>query len=559
MLSLHPKSFGLSFAGAGVFALATVASSFAIRWVIDNVILPRFDEGEVGVGAVVTGVVMIIGIGVVRAVGVVFRRAFASAGMWQVAETYTNQVVDRLVRQPVSWHRQHADGDLVARAGVDTETTVSVIAPIPFASSTVVMIVVSTIWLFITDVPLGIVAIIVFPLVVVTNVVYERSVSSHYTRAQEQLGVFSAAVHESFEGVQLVKAYGAQARETTRLAVLADDVRSSRVEAIGRRSWFDALTDMIPALANIALVLLGAIRVNSGDVTVGEFSSVIFLFTLLVLPLRLIGYALSELPRSMAAWVRIQAVVTEPVLPDPLDSVGRPEAGLGVVLDGVGFTHTGSAAPVLSDVNLRLAHRTITALVGPTGSGKSTLADLMLGLTTPTTGTVALATGARSIVLQEAFLVAGTVRENISFGGTPTDDEIWNALHLAAGDEFVRALPDQLDTVVGERGVSLSGGQRQRVALARALVRTPTILVLDDTTSALDPSTEAIILERLRSALDATVVLIASRPSTIALADDVVFMASGKVAAHGTHEHLLRTEAGYREIVEAFESDRAGF
>jgi ABC-type multidrug transport system fused ATPase/permease subunit len=299
--------------------------------------------------------------------------------------------------------------------------------------------------------------------------------------------------------------------------------------------------------------------VNSGDVTVGEFSSVIFLFTLLVLPLRLIGYALSELPRSMAAWVRIQAVVTEPVLPDPLDSVGRPEAGLGVVLDGVGFTHTGSAAPVLSDVNLRLAHRTITALVGPTGSGKSTLADLMLGLTTPTTGTVALATGARSIVLQEAFLVAGTVRENISFGGTPTDDEIWNALHLAAGDEFVRALPDQLDTVVGERGVSLSGGQRQRVALARALVRTPTILVLDDTTSALDPSTEAIILERLRSALDATVVLIASRPSTIALADDVVFMASGKVAAHGTHEHLLRTEAGYREIVEAFESDRAGF
>ncbi|MFT6763418.1 MAG: ATP-binding cassette subfamily B protein [Candidatus Aldehydirespiratoraceae bacterium] len=559
MLSLHPKSFGLSFAGAGVFALATVASSFAIRWVIDNVILPRFDEGEVGVGAVVTGVVMIIGIGVVRAVGVVFRRAFASAGMWQVAETYTNQVVDRLVRQPVSWHRQHADGDLVARAGVDTETTVSVIAPIPFASSTVVMIVVSTIWLFITDVPLGIVAIIVFPLVVVTNVVYERSVSSHYTRAQEQLGVFSAAVHESFEGVQLVKAYGAQARETTRLAVLADDVRSSRVEAIGRRSWFDALTDMIPALANIGLVLLGAIRVNSGDVTVGEFSSVIFLFTLLVLPLRLIGYALSELPRSMAAWVRIQAVVTEPVLPDPLDSVGRPEAGLGVVLDGVGFTHTGSAAPVLRDVNLRLAHRTITALVGPTGSGKSTLADLMLGLTTPTTGTVALATGARSIVLQEAFLVAGTVRENISFGGTPTDDEIWNALHLAAGDEFVRALPDQLDTVVGERGVSLSGGQRQRVALARALVRTPTILVLDDTTSALDPSTEAIILERLRSALDATVVLIASRPSTIALADDVVFMASGKVAAHGTHEHLLRTEAGYREIVEAFESDRAGF
>ena len=143
------------------------------------------------------------------------------------------------------------------------------IAPIPFATSTVLMIVISTIWLFITDVPLGIVAIIVFPLVIATNVVYERSVSQHYTAAQEQLGEFSAAVHESFEGVQLVKAYGAEERETARLAVLGDRVRASRVHAIGRRSWFDSLTDMIPAIANIGLVLLGAARVQSGDVTVG--------------------------------------------------------------------------------------------------------------------------------------------------------------------------------------------------------------------------------------------------------------------------------------------------
>ena len=138
-----------------MFAIATVASSFAIRWVIDNVILPRFEDGEVAVGAFLTGAGLIIGIGLVRAVGVVFRRAFASAGMWRVAESYTNQVLDRLVRQPVSWHRRHPDGDLVARAGVDTETTVSVIAPIPFATSTVLMIVISTIWLFVIDIPLG--------------------------------------------------------------------------------------------------------------------------------------------------------------------------------------------------------------------------------------------------------------------------------------------------------------------------------------------------------------------------------------------------------------------
>ncbi len=567
MLSLHPRQFTLSFAGAAVFALATVTSSFAIRWVIDHVVLPRFEDpagsgpvttASVGTGTVAIGVAMIIGIGLVRAVGVVFRRAYASEGMWRVAETYTNQVVDRLVRQPVSWHRRHPDGDLVARAGVDTESTVSVIAPIPFACSTVLMIVVSTVWLFITDIPLGIVAIVVFPLVVVTNVVYERSVSEHYTRAQTQLGEFSAGVHESFEGVQLVKAYGAEARETVRLAELADQVRASRVEAVARRSVFDALTDMIPALANIALVVLGAIRVESGDLTVGEFSSVIFLFTLLVLPLRLIGYALSELPRSMAAWIRIQAVVNEPIEADPEAAIGRPGPGVGVRLDDVRFHHEGSSDPTLADIDLELATGTITALVGPTGSGKSTLADIVLGLVAPTSGTVAVIAGPRAIVFQEAFLVAGTVRANVAFGSDVTADAVWAALHLAAADDFVRDLPDGLDTVVGERGISLSGGQRQRVALARALARHPVILVLDDTTSALDPSTEAVILDRLRSSLDATVLLIASRPSTIALADDVVFLADGRIAGHGSHTELLSDVAAYREIVEAFEADRAG-
>lgn len=557
MIGLHPKHFAVAFCGAAVFAIGTVASSFAIRWVIDNVIIPRFDEGEVATGTVVAGLSLIIGIGIVRAVGVVFRRAAASAGMWRVAQTYTNQVLGRLVRQPVSWHRRHADGDLVARGGVDTETTVSVLAPIPFASSTVLMIVISTIWLFLTDVPLGLVAIVVFPLVVVTNVIYERSVSQHYTRAQEQLGVFSAAVHESFEGVQLIKAYGAERRETQRLAVLAGDVRDSRIRAIGMRTWFEALQDVIPAVTNIVLVLLGAARVQSGDVTVGEFTSVIFLFTLLVLPLRLIGYALSELPRSMAAWLRIQEITTEPIEADPNEAVATAPDGIGVRFDMVSFEHNPGSPPALRDVDLSLPTGTITAFVGPTGSGKSTLADLALGLVAPTTGRVALVPGPRAIVFQEAFLLAGTVRENIALGAEWSDDELWTALYMAAADEFVRALPHGLDTVVGERGISLSGGQRQRVALARALVRRPRILVLDDTTSALDPATEATVLDRLRSGLgDATVLLVASRPSTIALADDVVYVELGAVRAHGTHDELMASTPTYRTLVEAFESDR---
>jgi ABC-type multidrug transport system fused ATPase/permease subunit len=557
LVMVHPKLFLIAMGGAAVFALLTVASSFAIGQVIDDVILPRFEEGEVATSTVLAGLGLVIGIGVVRAIAIVVRRSYASITMWRVAQTFTNRVVQRYAEQPVSWHNRRPDGDLVQRAGVDAEATVSVLAPIPFASGTIVMLVASTVWMLLIDVPLGLVAVVVFPLLLITNVVYEKSVSRYFTRAQDQLGEFSAGVHESFEGVQLVKSYGAEERETERLAGLADRVRASRVQAIRLRSWFEALLDVIPSLTNITLVVIGALRVQSGDVTVGEFSSVIFLFTLLVFPLRLIGYALSELPRSMAAWQRIRGVLDEPIEPDPAERIGVAAAGLGVEFVGVDFAHEGDGPPTVQDVDLAVRLGSVTALVGPTGSGKSTLAQLAAGLIGPSAGEVRLAPGVRSIVFQEAFLSSGTVRDNIELGTSYSDDEIWDALGQAAATEFVQRLPQQLDTVVGERGVSLSGGQRQRLALARALVRRPSLLVLDDTTSALDPATEAMILEQLRSRLGgSTVLMVASRPSTIALADDVVFVAEGRIAAHGTHDELLESTSAYRELVEAFESDR---
>jgi ABC-type multidrug transport system fused ATPase/permease subunit len=185
------------------------------------------------------------------------------------------------------------------------------------------------------------------------------------------------------------------------------------------------------------------------------------------------------------------------------------------------------------------------------------MADLAAGLVAPTSGAIAITDGPRSIVFQEAFLLAGTIRENIEFGGVFNDDEIWKALRIAGAQVFVDNLPAQLDTEVGERGVSLSGGQRQRVALARALVRRPTLLILDDTTSALDPATESSVLDNMRTALaSTTVLLIASRPSTIALADDVVFLSAGVMTGHGTHEELFETHAEYRQLVQAFEADR---
>ena len=560
LVRVHPKPFFIAVGGAALFAICTIASSFAIGWVIDHVILPRFEDGHVAIGTVIAGMAMVIGIGIVRAIGVVVRRSYAGIVQWRVAQTYTNEVVGRFVRQPLSWHARRPDGDLVQRAGVDSEGSVAVLGPIPFATSTVIMIFVSTIWLFSIDIALGVVAIVLFPTLIMTNVVYERAVSAHYTRAQDHLGEFSAGVHESFEGVQLVKSYGAEERETDRLSGLAERVRSERLKAIRIRSWFEGLLDVVPSLANILLVVIGAARIRSNDLSVGEFSSAIFLFTLLVLPLRLIGYALSELPRSIAAWTRVRTVAEEPLDADPADSIDAASPGVGVELHGVSYMHVGEEFPALESIDLVVPAGSVTALVGPTGSGKSTLALLVAGLLAPTEGRVRLAPGKRSVVFQEAFLLGGSVADNVRMGGEFSDGELWAALEMAAASDFVRNLPNGLDTVVGERGVSLSGGQRQRVALARALVRAPSLLVLDDTTSALDPATESTVLGNLRHGLTETsVLLIASRPSTIALADDVIYVAGGRVAAHGTHPELMASVPDYRELVEAFESDRSEF
>jgi ABC-type multidrug transport system fused ATPase/permease subunit len=362
-------------------------------------------------------------------------------------------------------------------------------------------------------------------------------------------------VHESFDGVHVVKAFGAERRETERLAVIASRLRQERLATIRLRSTFEALLDFVPAAVNIGLLVAGAYRVRSGQMTVGELLGFVYLFTLLVFPLRIIGYALSEVPHSQAGLARIHALLEDPLEADPSASIVRVERG-PVELIGVGVSHDGERL-VLEDLTASVPSGSTVAVVGPTGSGKTTLLDVVAGLVPVRSGTVRVPAGPVAVVFQEPFLLAASIRENVALGAAVGDDEIARALALAEAD-FVHDLPDGLATVVGERGVGLSGGQRQRVALARALVRRPTLLLLDDTTSALDPSTEAKVLANLRTSLSGTtVVAVASRPSTIALADEVLYLAGGRVVAHGSHDELMVDNAEYRELMQAFEHDRA--
>jgi len=556
LVSMHPRLFLISIAGATVFGVCTVASSKAIEWVIDHVILPRFRSGGVGATTVAAGCLLVVGIGVVRAVGVIVRRSYAGAVKFRVAQDIAMSLVRRYVAQPVRWHQRRPAGDLIARAGVDTDMATEILSPLPFATGTLLMIVVSSVWLLATDLLLGAIAVALFPLLTALNVMYQRTIGPLYRTAQARLGELSAAVHESFEGVMVVKAFGAETREVDRLATYAKGLREARVRAVGLRATFESALDAVPALCNISLLVLGATRVRSGDLSVGGLTGFLYLFTLLVFPLRLVGWALSQLPSSLAAWDRVREVLDEELLPDPVERVSAPGAGLGVELYDVAFGYD-PESPVLAGIDLRIEEGKTVAVVGSTGSGKTTLLSVVGGLLLPDTGSVRVLDGAPPLVFQEAFLLSGTIADNVTLGGGFADDDVSSALSLAAASEFIDSLPLGAATVVGERGISLSGGQRQRVALARALVRRPKVLLLDDTTSALDPSTEAQILANLRTALRGTTTLIvASRPSTIALADEVVFLADGTVRAHGRHADLLASDTDYRNLVEAYEHDR---
>ena len=556
LVRFHPKLFAIAVSGATLFALCTVASSIGLRWMIDRVILVRFEQNVTDLAALIAGSIIVIGIGLLRAFGVVIRRSYAGKAEWRTCETLTEKVIDHIVAQPIEWHRKKMTGDIVARCGVDADASVAILAPLPFSTSVVVMMVVSASWMLFVDIPLGLVAVVVFPILLLLNIGYQRRIDRYYNLAQKELGTLSEAVHESFDGVMVVKSFGAEKRETQRLANISSRLRDARIDAVAIRSTFEAMLDAIPNLLNIALIVLGSYRVKSGNMSVGELSGFIYLFSLLVFPLRIIGYLFSEIPHSVAGWRRINEVLEEKLLPDPALNIQTAQRGAGIEIRDCFFEHQ-DQMPIIRNLNLKISEGKTVALVGATGCGKTTLLHLISGLISPTSGEIAVQSGGVSLVFQEAFLFAETLRYNITLDAEISTESVKKALEISQCNDFIDDLELGIDTSMGERGISLSGGQRQRVALARAIAQNRSVLLLDDTTSALDPNTEANVVKSLRQMSGHhTVVIVASRPSTIALADEVLYMDEGCIADRGSHEELLGRSAKYLELIKAFEHDR---
>ena len=510
-------------------------------------------------------VVAICVTGVAKAAFMYGRRIISGRQALGIEKDMREGLYAHLLRLSFGFYDRHQTGQLMSRATVDLQSVRFFLGfGLIFFFQHVLTVGSVTAVLLVIEWRLALIALAITPVIVA--VAYRYSHVSHpvLREVQNRLGEVATVTEESIVGVHVVKAFAQEERRQQQFERASGGVFEQTVRAFRQRAIYVPLLSFLPLLAQGAVLLVAGRMVVNGSLGLPDFFVFNLLLAMLIVPLRSLGMWIGQAQRATASGERIFEVMDEPEGVEDRPGARELPPGPGAIhFEGVNFGYAVDR-PVLSGIDLELAAGRTVALIGHTGSGKTTLAALVPRFYDATDGRV-LVDGIdvrdvtrRSlrreigVISQDPFLFSATVRENIAFGIVgATDEQVERAARAAQADEFVAELPHGYDTVIGERGITLSGGQRQRLAIARALVIDPRILILDDATASVDATTEARIREGLAEAMRGrTTIIIAHRLSTIALADEIVVLDEGRIAARGTQAELLQTSDVYREIHE---------
>jgi ABC-type multidrug transport system fused ATPase/permease subunit len=543
-----------------VLAGMAMGATVLIPWLTGRAVdaIGRHDRAELErVAALVAAIAL------VRLVLSVARRLVAGRVSLGVEVDLRNRVYEHLQGLELGFFAGQQTGQLMSRATVDLQSVRFFLGyGLVFIAQSALTIVLAAIAMLVLQPELGALALTPVPFVVFIAARYGRRSRPALQAVQQRIAELTADVEENVSGVRVVKAFAAEDRQLDRFRTTVARVFEQSIVATRLRAFYNPFIGFLPNLGLAIILLVGGRAVVAGTMSLGDFTAFYSYLLMLIVPMRQLGVALGMAQRAVASGARLfELLDTESRLTAPAGAPPLPAGRGRVELDGVSFAYA-SGPPALHDIDLDVEAGTTVALVGATGSGKTTLVQMLPRLYDPTAGAVridgadlrdvdlASLRGQIAVVDDDPFLFSDTVHVNIAYAKPDaTREEVERAAERAQAAGFIAELPDGYDTRVGERGLTLSGGQRQRLAIARAFLADPRVLILDDATSSVDASTEQAIKTALREVMTGrTTFVIAHRLSTIALADDIVVLEAGRIAARGTHAELLEQSPLYAEI-----------
>tara|TARA_B100000214_G_scaffold373634_1_gene354380 strand:+ start:2718 stop:4478 length:1761 start_codon:yes stop_codon:yes gene_type:complete len=552
----NKKHFYIAMSSAVLWCFLVVLHPYIIKRVVDDGIV----TGNTRILVILLSSLIVIGY--TRAISIGTRRYYGMSVSYNVEAGIRNNIFSHMQKLAFKYHDKVPTGELMARASSDASQVRLAYAIAPLASSNLFLLFILSLTLLSISLPLGSVVLLSIPAVLWVGAKFAEKAMKVSLRVKEAEATMTTEVEEQLGGIRVVKAFGNENIASNKVDQAIDNIYEKSLDYLDLRTRFVPIFELIPMIITLFVLVLGGFLSVNGYITLGDFIAFNQYVFLLMWPLRITAWFLSEIPASVSAANRILELLNEkPAIVNNENVEKLPEGGNGTItFNKVNFKYGNEK--IFDDLSFSIDGKKTVAIVGSTGSGKSTLGYLIPRLYEINSGEIQIdgidinnlnlseLRNNVSLAFQESFLFSNSAKENIAIGlKDATQEEIENAANVARAHDFISELPEAYETTVGERGYGLSGGQRQRIALARAILRNPRILILDDALSAVDASTEEEIRNELNSAMkNMTTLIITNRLPTIELCDEVIFIENGKVRAQGKHDEIIKNDESYMNL-----------